>query len=151
MLGLYAAILTNPEYAKTYPFTLPEGFCFKAIVLNCGVYNMMDPSKLDGPTMPIMKDFLPGGATEEELYQISTVNFITEDYPPTFYMTCTGDFLKNQAPVLEEQLLEKNIPHEFHYFGDAKTELGHVFHLNMRSEEASRCNDIECDYFRRFL
>ena len=27
----------------------------------------------------------------------------------------------------------------------------HVFHLNMRSEDAKRCNDDECEFFRKFI
>ena len=29
--------------------------------------------------------------------------------------------------------------------------LGHVFHCNMRSEDARRCNDDECRFFKRFV
>ena len=94
---------------------------------------------------------IPGGATQENFKKISAVNFITENDPPTLYMTCTGDFLKAQAPMLEDKLLEKDIPHEFHYFGNSGETLGHVFHLNMKSERAAECNDVECGFFRRFI
>ena len=152
MLALYAAICTNPDYAAAYStFRVPAGFGLTAIGLNCGVYLLGADVGVDDLTMSIMQDLLPGGGTAEELAQISAVNFITEDYPPTLYMTCTGDFLKNQAPYLSAVLLEKNIPHEFHYFGDSHTELGHVFHLNMKSDTAAQCNDIECGFFKRFL
>lgn len=152
MLALYAAICTNPDYAAAYStFQVPAGFSLTAIGLNCGVYLLGADVGVDDLTMSIMQDLLPGGGTAEELAQISAVNFITEDYPPTLYMTCTGDFLKNQAPYLSAVLLEKNIPHEFHYFGDSRTELGHVFHLNMKSDTAAQCNDIECGFFKRFL
>lgn len=82
---------------------------------------------------------------------ICAVNHITEAFPPVFYMTCTGDFLVNQAPILGEKLMEKKIPHEFHFYGDAQHELGHVFHCNMKMEEAMCCNKEECDFFRKFL
>ena len=38
LLGLYAAICTNPAYAAKYDFAVPEGFALTAIALNCGVY-----------------------------------------------------------------------------------------------------------------
>lgn len=151
MLGLYSAITTNPEYAAKYEFKVPEGFSFSAIAINCGVYRLSEREDVDAGTAQLMKDLLPGGATHEELSEISSVNYITENFPPTFYMTCTGDFLKNQAPFLEAKLLEKNVPHEFHYFGNSKKELGHVFHLNIRSEDAKECNDAETAFFKRFL
>lgn len=36
-------------------------------------------------TDKLMQDFLPGQGTEEELYKISTVNFITKEYPPVYF------------------------------------------------------------------
>ena len=36
LLGLYAAICTNPAYAAKYDFAVPEGFALTAIALNCG-------------------------------------------------------------------------------------------------------------------
>ena len=102
-------------------------------------------------TTALMSDYLPNGGSDEELKMISVVNHITEEYPPVFYMTATGDFLMNQAPVLEQKLLEKKIPHKFHFYGDAQNELGHVFHCNIKIQDAMSCNKEECDYFHKFL
>ena len=152
ILATYAAICTNPDYASLYEFQVPDGFSFSAIALNCGAYCMNRSDLLDRLTVIVRKDMVPEGASEDEIFSlVSPVDFITPDFPPTLYMTCTGDFLKIQAPILGEKLLEQNIPHEFHYFVGKDEELGHVFHLNVRSEDAARCNEIECDYFRRFL
>ena len=63
----------------------------------------------------------------------------------------TGDFLKDQAPLLGNVLLEKNIPHEFHYYGDPEHELGHVFHCNMKLSEAHICNTDECNFFKKYI
>lgn len=150
-LALYTAICTNPEYASKFDFQVPAGFVPKAIALNCGVYLIARDDSMDETTMALMADYLPHGGTEEELEMVSAVNHITEAYPPVFYMTCTGDFLQPQAFILEEKLIEKKIPHEFHFYGDAKHELGHVFHCNMKMEEAIRCNKDECDFFHKFL
>ena len=151
LLSLYAAVCTNPDCAENYSFRAPEGFELKAVALNCGVYDLQNRESLDAETPDLMKDLLPGGGTEEELSRISTVNYITPEYPPVFYMTCMGDTQKVQAPLLESRLLENDVPHEFHYFGSRTKSLGHVFHLNRRSEDAVTCNGLECSYFRRFL
>lgn len=150
-LSLYAAICTNPEYAEKFDFKVPEGFVPTAIALNCGVYRIDMDGSTDETTTALMADYLTNGGSDDEIEMICAVNHITEAYPPVFYMTCTGDFLLNQAPLLEEKLIEKKIPHEFHFYGDAKHELGHVFHCNMKMEEAARCNKDECDYFHKFL
>lgn len=148
-LALYAAICTNQEYAKNFSFKVPDGFVPTAIALNCGAYKINLSEK--DLTTSLMDDYLTHGGTEEELEMICVVNHITEKYPPVYYMTCTGDFLATQAPILEEKLMEKKIPHEFHFYGDAQHELGHVFHCNMKMEEAKKCNKDECDYFHKFV
>lgn len=150
-LALYTAICTNPEYAKKFDFKVPDGFVPTAVALNCGTYRFANDGSLDDRKMALMADYLPYGGTDEEMEMICAVNHITEKFPPVFYMTCTGDFLVNQAPILGEKLMAKKIPHEFHFYGDAKHELGHVFHCNMKMEEAMRCNKEECDFFRKFL
>lgn len=150
-LALYSAICTNPELAALYPFRVPEGFVPTAIALNCGVYEIVRDPKTGELEHELLKEALPGGGTDAEIHMINVIEHITETFPPVTYMTCTGDFLIPQAVVLGQKLMEQKIPHEFHYYGDAKHELGHVFHCNMRLEEAARCNREQCEYFRKFL
>lgn len=149
-LGLYSAICTNEKYAQEFPFQVPEGFVPTAIALNCGAYLIETKNEKDDLTIKLMADYLPEKGTKEELYKIGVINHMTEQFPPTFYMTCTGDFLVSQAPVLSAKLIEKKIPHEFHFYGDEKHELGHVFHCNIKLEEAKKCNAEECDFFKKF-
>lgn len=151
MLGLYSAICTNDDCAKLYAFKVPNGFKPTAIALNCGKYSMNDEMKNDKMTSSLVNEYLPNGGTDEEYKLIDVVRYITEDYVPVFYMTCTGDFLEKQAPLLGAKLIEKHIPHEFHYYGDSKNVLGHVFHCNVRLDDAKKCNKDECDYFKKFI
>lgn len=152
-LGLYAAICTNPAYASKYDFKVPEEFALKAIALNCGVYVIGVGEDLQNPTSTekLIEDYLPDGGTVEEMEMINVVDHITEQYPPVFFMTCTGDFLIGQAAYLEEGLISNKIPHEFHFYGDREHELGHVFHCNVRLQAAAQCNKDECDFFKKFL
>ncbi|MFU0826223.1 MAG: Lipase 2 [Lachnoclostridium sp.] len=150
-LGLYTAICTNEEYAGKYDFKVPEGFVPTAIGLNCGVYKIDLNGGSDDSTAKLMADYLPNGGSPEEIDLICVTNHITEKYPPVTFMTCTGDFLKDQALILLNKLMEKKIPHEFHFYGDYRTELGHVFNLNIKLEEAEKCNKIECDFFHRYI
>lgn len=41
------------------------------------------------------------------------------------------------APKLSIKLLEKEVPH--------------VFHLNIRTEDAKLCSDEECAFFRKYM
>lgn len=149
-LGLYAAICTNPEYAKCYDFVVPGGFVPKAIALNCGAYQIKLDGSVDELTGKLMADYLPEKGTEDELARISVEKHITKAYPPTFFMTAVEDFLRSQAPILEEKLLACEVPFVFRSYGDAKERLAHVFHLDIRTEAAKLCNEEECDFFRRF-
>ncbi len=149
-LGLYADICTNPDYAAQFPFTVPEGFKPTAVALNCAVYHY-DAEGLDPLSVGVMNDYMPDGCIQSELDKISVPDYVTPDYVPTCVMTCTGDFLKDQAPQMFDKLMECDVPFEFHYYGDKDHILGHVFHLNMKSDLAHQCNETECAFFRTFL
>ena len=148
-LSIYAGICTNPKKAALLAFEVPEHLKLKAIALNCGVYEINEEgSELD---QLLMKEYLPDGGTGQEPELVNGLHTITENYPPTLYMTCAGDFLQEQVIKLQKVLIEHQVPQEFLYYGDKDTELGHVFHLNMRLDIAHRCNKEECGFFRRWM
>lgn len=148
-LGLYSSICTNPSYAARYPFQPPRGFRPAAIALNCGAYHI-DVSKND-LTAALIGDLLPEKGSPEELELIDVLRHITGAYPPTFFMTCTEDFLKDQAPLLAAVLQAEDVPYICRYYGDKEDRLPHVFHCNIRLEDAKLCNDEECEFFRKYL
>ncbi len=148
LLGLYCCICTNRVYAKEYNFQIPERFIPTAIALNCGVYKI-NPAQKDLTTR-LMKDFLPEKGTKEEIQKINVLRHITKRFPPVLFMTCSDDFLKEQAPLLETRLKNLKVPYISKYYGDEQNKLPHVFHCNIRSEDARKCNDDECEYFKRF-
>lgn len=151
ILGLYAGICTNPTYAKQFDFHVPNGAKIKAMALNCAVYQVGMDNNSDEMTRSLMKDYLKNKGSKEELEQISVLNCITSSFPPTFIMTSTGDFLKEQAPLLAMELTKHQVPFLYRYYGDKEHELPHVFHCNIKSEDATKCNDDECNFFRQFL
>ena len=151
LLGLYSALCTNSVFAAQVGVKPPKRFAPRAIALNCGKYRIEMTGDADDQTQQLMADFLPDGGTAQELHQIDVTAHVTEAFPPTFLMTSNGDFLRAQAPIMAESLMENSVPFVFRFYGDAKTELGHVFHCNVRSEEAKRCNDEECAFFRKFM
>lgn len=149
LLGLYAAICTNRDYAGLYPFLPPEGFAPNAIALNCGPYRIV----MDNPedlTQKLLKDFLPGKGTEWEQHMVSVVEHVTGRFPPTFLMTAVDDFVKPQAAFLLEKLEEQQVPYVYRVYGDERNRLGHVFHCNVKLESATICNREECEFLRRY-
>ena len=148
ILGLYAAICTNPAYAALYDFRPPEGFAPRAVALNCGAYVQEIRT---GMGAALMGDYLPGGGTAEELERLNVTAHITPDYPPVFLMTAVDDMVKEQAPLLAAALTARDVPFIYRLYGDKTNRLAHVFHCNIRSEAARVCNDEECAFFREFL
>lgn len=148
MLTIFAAALTNPDYAAELGIRLPTGFRFNAVALNCGAYKI-ELSAQD-MTTGLMGDFLPGKDLDAELKLINPVEWITEDFPPAFVMTSTNDFLKGQPAVLVPVLMDNDIPFMYRYYSDKENPIGHVFHCNIRLSAAKLCNDEECDFFRKY-
>ena len=151
LLGLYTSICTNPKYAAEFTFKTPRGFVPAAIALNCGKYEIsLEGDLTDEQTKLLMADFLTERGSDKELELINVTNHVTKDYPPTFLMTATGDFLKDQAPLMAAKLASCNVPFIYRLYGDSKNKLDHVFHCNIKLDEAKLCNDEECRFFREF-
>ncbi|MCD8161816.1 MAG: alpha/beta hydrolase [Clostridiales bacterium] len=152
LLGLYADFCTNPDYSAQFPFRPPEGFVPTAVALNCGVYQIATDGEGDDLNRLLMADLLPEHGTPEELASISVIRYITPQFPPAFFMTATGDFLQDQTPLLQAALMVNSVPFVLRFYGDAaRPPLGHVFHCNIKTEDAKLCNDEECGFFRNFL
>ena len=153
MLGLFCGMCTEEAYREAFDFAPPAGFKPLAVALNCGAYEIHvsdDPTDL---TSGLMGDFLPNGGDERELGLINVIRHTNADFPPTYLMTCDGDFLHDGVYAMDAKLGELKVMHEVHIFAGKEEPLGHVFHLNMQptATDAARCNDDEAAFFRRFL
>lgn len=151
LLSLYCAACTDKGYAGNYDLRIPEGFVPTAVALNCGVYNMDDEKKKEEVTASLMADLLPEQGTPEELRLISPERHITDRFPPTYLMTASGDFLKGHALYMAERFTEREVEFEYHFYGTSKKLLGHVFHVNIKMEEAAVCNEEECRFFKKYV
>lgn len=152
MAAIYAAICTNPEYAKEFPFTPPEGFVPTAMLLNCGVYDMglMMKSPIGKMWDSLMKDVVGRKPTDEDIRLMSPLQYVTEKFPPCYIMTANGDFLRGQPKHLKKKLDGFGIPCQTKRYGDRKELLMHVFHLDLRKDIAHRCNTEEADFLKTF-
>lgn len=149
LLGLYASALTNPEYAKNFPFMKPKSFKLKGVALNCGKYDM-SPKLETNPLMPLLlKALLNGNVNEQTLDLVNASKHVTKDFPPAFVMTCIGDFLFSQQKFITDALEAAGVKYEYHCYGTKEEPLWHVFHCDPRLEIAARCNDDECEFFRK--
>lgn len=155
LLGIYLNLSTNQEYAGRFAeywgvHTL-QRLKIRAVALNCGQYHFDLESVNEGLTALLMKELLPEGGTTEEMEFLNVDTHVTEKFSPVYLMTAEEDFLKEQAPLLKKALEEKKVPCHYNYYEGTQEKLKHVFHLNMKLEDADRCNDAECDFFRHYM
>lgn len=151
ILGLYCAACADPGYAAGYGFRCPDGFVPKAAALNCGQYHIERKRLPSTLGQLLIRDYLPGRGSAGELERIDVAAHITSRFPPVFLMTSNGDFLRGQAPPLYRALEANGVPCVYRCYGSTRERLGHVFHCDVRSPAAQRCNDEECAFFRSFL
>lgn len=157
MSSQYAAIYSNPDYAALFPFQIPNGFCLRAVGLNCGMYEIGLPKPgekakgMESMTGSLMRDYL--GKDDSGLKDMLDVKgHITGDYPPAYLMTSYYDFLKDKAEPMYRFLKEKGIDAEWKCYGTEDTKyMQHVCHVNMNLEEAKEINNDECAFFRKHL
>jgi len=150
MLGLYCCICTDADYAARFPFSPPARFVPTAVALNCGIYEVMPAGKKD-LSANLMADYLPQKGSPEELEMISVIRHVNPGFPPAYIMTSAGDFLREAAPPMVQRLKTMGVSVSYRLYGDEQNVLGHVFHCDMRSPDAKRCNEDECGFFRLFL
>lgn len=145
-LAIYACILVNNGYAKRFPFAVPEGLNLRALGLNCGMFDLRENCKLS-----FIGDALEQGGTAYELETMSPAAFVTPDFPPSFLLTATDDFLREDSAEFAELLKKNGVPFVHKVYGDGKEPLYHVFHCNARSDIGKKANDEECEFFRRYF
>lgn len=148
LASLYACICTNPIYRRRYTFTIPKNFVPKALALNCGIYHIEKAYKRGSfVTRTIIRDMMGSKDIEKKLPWLSTNYFITPDFPPTYLMTASGDFLKYQSIELKSILKQNLVTHRYRLFGGKENLLPHVFHCDICKEDSVICNREECEFF----
>ena len=99
----------------------------------------------------LLSGLMPEGGTEEELKIMDAASHVTKDFPPSFVMTCQGDFLKHDSDMIKTVLDKAGVKNEYHCYGNDEQPLWHVFHLYPKLEEAKQCNDDECRFFHSLI
>ena len=125
LASMAGAIATNPEYAKR--FHLDERVKkqkISALMLNCGVYDMQKAVHTGFKNIGIYTQSYLKGTPVEECPQdlqkeISPINWVTPDFPPTFAISAENDKLAVLTFDLVKTLVEKGVQFE-HYHGEGK-------------------------------
>ena len=154
MLTIYSAACANSSYASKLGITVPkkaDGSTFlpDAVGLNCGVYEIDLGPKANGMTKGLIKALLKKKGAPEEIDLLNPLPYIPDRFPRAFIMTAFADPLA--GPPAQAGLVKKltEIGSEFvdKTYGSQDNPLSHVFHCNIKTEDARICNDDECNYF----
>ena len=145
-IAIYALIVTDPGYAKNYSFAPPKGLKLRGLGLSCGLYKVKDSR-----TVTTLRDFLRDEDYPGVLDKLNLIELAGRDFPPCFIMTAVGDFLRGEAPLLEQRLDKMGVKYESKVYGTEDEPLGHVFHCNVRLPEAAQANDDMCAFFRTLI
>lgn len=150
LVSQYAAMITNPDYMALFGLTRPDpGIRLRAVGLNCGLYDMKTVATDHRNGLEL--DYL-GRKIANDDPRLNVMDAITSSFPPAHITTACHDFLRSAAQPLFDHLQSKGIPCQLDVYGTERDEsIGHVFHINIITEEATRCNDEQCVFFRRFI
>ena len=129
----YATIYSDAAYRQIMGLKKPK-LRLAAIGLACGMYDIKKMVEKEGPK-GLVAGYL-GKHPEIHGEMLDVTEHITGDYPATYVFSAPGDFLKDELAPMQELLTSKGVDCESKLYGDDKT--GHVFHLDIRSELASR-------------
>lgn len=152
LVSHYATILTNPEFAAKFDFKTPD-VTVKAVGLNCGAYFTRDmATNRDDDVFLEYLGCVEKEVPEELIDRVDTIKYMTSDFPPAFVMSTECDFLLHMAAPMAEHLKSLSVPYELKIYGAKdRPEIGHVFHVNCRLEEAKICNDEEAEFFSKYV
>ena len=146
----YAAMLTNPDYMALFGLKRPiDRISIKAVGLNCGLYDMKTIAA--GERKGLHLDYL-GKKIANDDPRFAVLENITSDYPAAHITTACHDFLRGNAQPMCDFLTGKGVEAVCKCYGSEEDKtIGHVFHVNIILEEAIRCNDDQCAFFREHM
>lgn len=121
LAAVLGAISTNEEYKKL--FNLAEksrDMKFKALFLNCGIYDMNDAAK---SAFPFIKSYIyayygkpvKGMAADEEAKSMSPLYYVTPEFPRSLLVSAQGDALRFGTVHMKEVLDANGVKYESYH------------------------------------
>lgn len=144
LVSQYAIYATNSEYRKLFvELNGLDAPVPAKVALNCGVYELSDNDEC-------VKWYLPEKMPEDIQKSADNIlNYMNEKFPATFLMVSVNDGLCSCSNIMKSKLEELDIPHIFKEYGHSDLLAGHVFHINIISDEAKQCNRDEIEFFNK--
>lgn len=151
LLAEYTIIHQNEKFAALFPFKTPENLSFKALLLNCGIYEFHLEDK---NTSLLLKEYLSkkGLKNPETIKRVQILDKISPSFPPSYILTAEADFLKPESENLDKLLTELGVDHIFRcYEAEGEEKLQHVFHCDIKKKEAREANRDEMRFVKEHI
>lgn len=132
---LFGLAQSSEEYRELFP-GLRLDLKVNGLSLNCGLYSNLGTSEVS-QTWWMWKYFLPRHSKKSDP-RFQTVSHINPSFPPTYLMTSDGDFLHAENAPFKKRLEEANVPLLYEDFVGQGEPLGHVFHLDVDTDDARK-------------
>lgn len=154
-LAMYATMCVNREYAARFSFEVPQKQIFDSLILNCGVFDSNFTCRKTDFVRVLVCEYLHVENKEKENMSVEEYRknyeealelfdftaFLTQDFPNTLLTTAENDFVKMHSAKLMKKFVEKNVKAELKMYVSKREKLGHVFNIDLKLEEAQKCND----------
>jgi acetyl esterase/lipase len=135
-----AAVQTNPAFARSAGMNPALGpGMLRGVVLFCGLYDMRT---VGSSGFPALRTYLWAytGTRDWMSYprigQLSTVRYVTANYPPTFLSVGDADPFQSQAQELAIALKNQKVPLSTLFWTGSGARLGHEYQFNFDLPQA---------------
>lgn len=159
--GQYTALQTNVAYANEMEFNqiVPEDSILSFISYS-GPIDLQQMAEIETDNL-FMKFFTNTVARafigkrdwkhSEELKQASVMEYITEDFPPTYITDGNTFSFQEQGIAFEEKLKTFNIPSKSLFFINEGKEISHEYQFNYQLDEAKESLQQTIDFINEQL
>lgn len=138
-------LMTDPQYAELIKLE-PPAVRPRALLLNCGLYDLRGGKT--GTTKWMVKNY-GGRRYGRKSEAMNSYDRLNAEFPPAYIASAYCDFLLPESRDMDERLTVLGIEHVFKIYGsEERPQIGHVFHVDVDSDEAIRCNDDECAFLK---
>lgn len=142
------AVNLNEEMQKAFGVEYC-GFDIKAVAAICPAVDLLSANIVMNINVPVLLG--KNHKTSKFRQYLDVAQIISEDFPPFYVNTATGDFLKDQCYKLRELLDKNQIEFMFHDFTEKEDNqsLKHVFNVvNPFTPCGDRANTEIADFFK---
>ena len=159
--GQFLAIQTNSDYAKDMKMTqvIPSGD-IKGFISYCGPVDLKQMAHQTSDDR-FMKFFVKTVAwsllgtkdwkNSKELQQVSLVNKLTKELPPTYITDGNAYSFQDQGIAFDQKLQELDVPVKSLFYKDVPEAVNHEYQFDYSLEESKKCLDETLDFLKNVM